>query len=124
LQDQDMPLELEWPFDVGEPEGEGDLQLVEFARDVIATALKEALERMEPHASGGRGPGISDDWALYAGGWWPLVILQEFVHKSRYARLVKCASSDCSRIVPPSRRRWCSQRCKEREKKRRQRSLL
>ncbi len=92
---------------------------MDFAREVIARALEEALRRVKPAAGGASERGISGEWALYSWGWWPLVVHNEFIHRSRYAPVVKCVSSDCNHIVPPGPRKGRSQRCEEREKKRR-----
>ncbi len=103
-------------------------------KTTIARALESALNDLEPMLNWSPAEkGIPDTWGLYAWGWWPLLILREFVHKSRYAPPVKCAASGCSRLVPTERLigRWvgdakgahyCSERCRQREKKRRQRN--
>lgn len=95
-----------------------DEVIQQFGREIIAQALAEALRSMDPVA-GSEPRGISDAWGFVAQGWWPLVVLQEFAHRSRYAPTVVCA---CGRLAPPGRKRYCSQRCREREKKRRMRS--
>lgn len=127
-----IPGELEWGIPgVGWPEEDTDASLAEFARMVIASSLEAALDSLEPGASPGV-RGITDEWALYAWGWWPLVVLDEFIHKSRYAAAGRCAAQGCSRLVPAHRVRgrwaagkdgahYCSERCRQREKKRRQR---
>lgn len=103
------------------PERLTDAAIADFAREVVAMALEEALRSVEPAASI-EPRGISDTWGLFARGWWPLAVLQEFVHRSRYDPTPICASPDCSLPVPPGRRRYCSKRCRERERKRRWRS--
>jgi predicted nucleic acid-binding Zn ribbon protein len=65
--------------------------------------------------------GIPEATGLYAWGWWPLMVLDRWVHRARWVEPRKCAAGDCTNLVPPDRRRFCSERCRQREKKRRQR---
>jgi len=103
------------------------------AQHVTHGLLKSALGDLEPDMDWTEERGIPGSWGLYSFGWWPFVVLEELIHRSRYAPRVLCAARDCSELVPPDRLtgRWvgkrqgahfCSDRCMEREKKRRARA--
>ncbi|HET8579891.1 MAG TPA: hypothetical protein VFL31_02750 [Nitrospiraceae bacterium] len=101
----------------------------EEGRNYIRIALTEALadhvrpdeylgiddEEKSPHR------GIRDDFALYVWGWWPLAILDRWVHRGRWQAVRPCAAGGCTNTLPPTRRAYCSETCRQREKKRRQR---
>jgi hypothetical protein len=97
----------------------GDLADTDLAQDgrvVVASALVEALKHVEPDVSS-NGRGIPEDWSFTLSGWWPMLVLEEFVHKSRYAEPRTCAAKGCLRLLTPNRRKYCSRSCYEREKK-------
>lgn len=107
----------------------------QWARQMIASELEDALKQMEAGWSVEfSGRGIPGDWALNARGCWPLVVLKRFVHKRfDVSTSVKCAAPDCPEMVPWARLRgrwvggregahYCSVQCQRREKKRRQRA--
>jgi hypothetical protein len=96
---------------------------VRFGQWVIAETVADVLaHHVDP---GGdldpRGRGIPDALGLYAWGWWPLVALDRWVHRHRWDVARRCAARGCDTPVPPGRRTYCSERCRQREKKRRQR---
>lgn len=102
------------------PEGNDDETLKRFGQEAIARSLEQALDRFEPSADS-EGHAIPEEWGLYTLGWWPMVLLDRYVYRSRHLPSKKCASPDCSNLMPPDRRRYCSERCRQREKKSRHR---
>lgn len=110
----------------GPPPDPDTEELLSFGRPSVAMSIEDAWRQLEPSfdpSTVNRGPGIPGEWALYAWGWWPLVVLDRYLFRSR--RLPSspeiCASPTCSQPVPPNRRSYCSDRCRQREKKQRNR---
>ncbi len=91
------------------------------ADTAIRLALRDALKEMEPLVFP-TARGITDDWGFYAWGWWPLAIIREFVHRTRYSPRQRCFAPGCHREIPPGRRKYCSKTCYWRAAKRRQRA--
>lgn len=107
------------------PGDPGVEELLAFGRPIIAMAIEEAWKQFEPSfdSSNVRDSGIPQGWALYTWGWWPLVVLDRYLFRNLKlpASPKTCASPTCSRPVPPNGRRYCSDRCRQREKKQRNR---
>lgn len=89
------------------------------ARRLIAQSLAEALRVLTPRTTQSERPGLTSEWQFMTPGWWPLAVLRELVQRERYGRL--CAAPGCGRVVPPERKKYCSNRCYWREKQRRHR---
>lgn len=105
---------LDVGFEVGLlPERDSDAALMGFARRAIARSLEEVLKTAQPKIRGGV--------HQHVGGWWPLVVVRRFLDRSQYARV--CAAPDCSNLLPPHRKKYCSERCRWRHKKQEQRKL-
>jgi hypothetical protein len=57
-------------------------------------------------------------WAFEAKGAVEAAFLQWFFTEFSQIQPNMCAADDCSNLVPADRSRWCSERCRERMKKR------
>ncbi len=90
---------------------------MEEARRIIALALEEALGQLEARNTAGSDRGIPGKWAFSASGFWPLLVVQEFVHRDRVMRAKQCVI--CGGVLPPRRRLYCGRRHYELAKKRR-----
>jgi hypothetical protein len=102
------------------------------ARRVISWGISDALRQVEAAAIAEPGRhDVPDTWALYTRGCLPLMVLKHFVHKHRHVPgPVMCVV--CGKRVPPRRiagryvgdvpgAHYCSDRCRERQKKRKYR---
>lgn len=63
-------------------------------------------------------------WGFLADGALQAAFLQWFFQEIAYINVTNCAADGCNNIVLPPRERFCSEKCRQREKKRRQRSSL
>ncbi|KAF1084856.1 hypothetical protein SPSYN_02026 [Sporotomaculum syntrophicum] len=60
-------------------------------------------------------------WGFQADGALQAAFLQWFFQEIAHMNITTCESNDCNNIVLPPREKFCSDRCRQREKKRRQR---
>ena len=57
-------------------------------------------------------------WGFQVAGAMDAAFLQWFFREFWKVEFDVCAASDCANLVPEGRRKWCSETCREREKKR------
>jgi hypothetical protein len=101
----------------------GDLATRLAPQRAAAEALREALNDFEPWAiTLPRARGLTDEWAFYAQGAWPLIVLDSVAARWRTGTFALCAAEACSNAVPPGRDKYCSDQCVWREKQRRYRA--
>ncbi|NPV70416.1 MAG: hypothetical protein HPY55_07215 [Firmicutes bacterium] len=60
-------------------------------------------------------------WVFGASGAILAAFLQWFFQELGYLNVTRCSAADCGNLVLPPREKFCSERCRQREKKRRQR---
>lgn len=56
-------------------------------------------------------------WGFEAHGALNAAFLQFFFEELAHVHLKKCYADDCTNLLPPNRRKWCSPTCRERVKK-------
>lgn len=60
-------------------------------------------------------------WGFEPQGALNAAFLQFFFEELSHVNLPKCGADDCRNLVPPGRRKWCSERCRDRVKKQKKR---
>jgi hypothetical protein len=88
-------------------------------QNLLVAALRGSLQQAEPVVI--RPPrGVPGHWQLRLEGWWPLAIIRWCMPRVHHPPAL-CAAEDCWAPVLPPRRKYCSERCRWRDKKQAQR---
>ncbi|TEB14617.1 hypothetical protein Psfp_02758 [Pelotomaculum sp. FP] len=103
---------------------QNDVELLEATWQAVIDAVTDGLRPIKlvpnnTHTLSTKTPLIT--WGFLVDGALQAAFMQWFFQEIAHMNVTTCEADDCKNIVLPPRERFCSERCRQREKKRRQR---